>query len=83
VQAAAHALKGAVSNFAASAASEAAHRMQQIGEAGDFTGARSACALLEAELERVRAALLALVPKTPRRRASRGPRKRARRKPRA
>jgi two-component system, sensor histidine kinase and response regulator len=59
---AAHALKGAVSNFAAPAATEAALRLQQIGERGEVTGARSASSLLEDELERVRKTLLGLVP---------------------
>jgi HPt (histidine-containing phosphotransfer) domain-containing protein len=58
----AHALKGAVSNFAAPAATAAAQRLQQIGESGDLDGARSACVHLEQELERVRRALSALLP---------------------
>jgi two-component system, sensor histidine kinase and response regulator len=79
LQAAAHALKGAVSNFAAPSATEAALRLQRMGEAGEFTGARSACTLLEQELERVRAALGVLAVEPPRpRAASRGGGKRAR-----
>jgi PAS domain S-box-containing protein len=57
LRSAAHALKGAVSNFAAPAATAAALRVQRIGEGGSVTGARSASGVLEAELERVRAAL--------------------------
>jgi two-component system sensor histidine kinase/response regulator len=73
---AAHALKGAVSNFAAPAATEAALRLQQIGDRGEVTGARSASSFLEEELERVREALLALVPGA-RRKAARGTRRTA------
>jgi two-component system, sensor histidine kinase and response regulator len=61
LQAAAHALKGAVSNFAAPVAVEAAQQLQRLGEAGDIVGARGALAPLERELERVRAALSSLV----------------------
>ncbi len=59
LQAAAHTLKGAVSNFAAPAATEAAARLQQIGESGKLNGARAAREVLEKELEQVRSALLA------------------------
>ncbi len=58
----AHALKGAVSNFAAPAATAAAQRLQQIGESGDLDDARSACVHLEQELGHVRRALSALLP---------------------
>jgi CheY-like chemotaxis protein len=54
---AAHALKGAVSNFAAASATEAAQRLQKMGETGDLTAARSAYALLEDEIARLRQAL--------------------------
>jgi two-component system, sensor histidine kinase and response regulator len=57
LQASAHALKGAVANFAASSAAEAALRLQMIGAAGDLTGARAAFARLEGELEGVTARL--------------------------
>jgi two-component system sensor histidine kinase/response regulator len=70
----AHALKGAVSNFAAPAATEAALRLQQIGDRGDVTGARSASSFLADELERVRKALLALAPKARHPRRSGAPR---------
>ncbi len=68
LQAAAHALKGAVSNFAAPAATEAALRLQRMGESGDLAGAERACGMLERELERVGAALQKLVPKASARR---------------
>ena len=63
LQAAAHALKGAVSNFAAPAATEAAARLQQIGESAKLNGARAAVEVLEKELEQVRATLSTIVAK--------------------
>jgi len=63
LRAAAHALKGAVSNFAAPGATEAALRLQLMGDGGSVTGARSATALLEGELTRVHEALTTLVPR--------------------
>jgi CheY-like chemotaxis protein len=66
LRAAAHALKGAVSNFAAASATEAALRLQKMGEAGDLTAAKSACALLEEELDRMRQALRAMAGPAPR-----------------
>jgi PAS domain S-box-containing protein len=79
LQASAHALKGAVSNFAAPAATEAALRLQKMGEAGDLGEAGPACARLEEELQRVRAALRGLLSKKPRGPAPRGrPRSRRR-----
>ena len=83
LQAAAHALKGAVSNFAAPAATEAALRLQRMGEAGDIANARSAGVVLESELERVHVALRALVAKAPPPRAPRSRRKAAKAPPRA
>jgi two-component system, sensor histidine kinase and response regulator len=65
LQAAAHALKGAVSNFAAPAAVDAALRLQKMGEAGDLTGAPRACGTLERELGRVAAALQKLIERRP------------------
>jgi HPt (histidine-containing phosphotransfer) domain-containing protein len=59
LRSAAHALKGAVSNFAARAATDAALRLQRMGETGDLTAARSACGILEDELLRVEQALRA------------------------
>jgi two-component system sensor histidine kinase/response regulator len=61
LQAAAHALKGAVSNFAAPAATQAAARLQQMGESGRLGGAQAGGELLEQELERLRDALTRLV----------------------
>jgi HPt (histidine-containing phosphotransfer) domain-containing protein len=65
LQAAAHTLKGAISNFAASAATEAAARLQRTGENDNLGGARDACAVLEEELEQLKAALSALVGRSP------------------
>jgi PAS domain S-box-containing protein len=53
LRAAAHALKGSVSNFVAPVATAAAARLQQIGEAGDLSDASGAAADLEQELARV------------------------------
>jgi two-component system, sensor histidine kinase and response regulator len=75
LQGAAHALKGAVSNFAAPAATEAAFRLQKMGEAGDLGEAEPACARLEEELQRVRAALGGLLSKEPRGRTARARRR--------
>ncbi|MCG6922924.1 MAG: response regulator [Acidobacteria bacterium] len=61
VQAAAHALKGAVSNFAAPSATRAAARLQQTGEGGDLGGARTAAEVLKRELDLVRDALKMIV----------------------
>jgi signal transduction histidine kinase/DNA-binding response OmpR family regulator len=64
---AAHSLKGSVSNFAAKAAYELAHRLETIGRANELssaderTRAEEACAALEAELVRLEAALFELV----------------------
>jgi PAS domain S-box-containing protein len=63
LQASAHTLKGAVSNFAAPAATEAAARLQRTGESDRLGGARDACEVLEEELEQLKAALAALVGK--------------------
>jgi two-component system, sensor histidine kinase and response regulator len=68
LQAAAHALKGAVSNFAAPAATDAALRLQRMGEAGDLVGTEPALARLGRELERVDAVLRKLLSKPSRRR---------------
>jgi PAS domain S-box-containing protein len=57
---AAHTLKGAVGNFAAASAWEAAHRLETMGQCGDLTGAAEAIAALETELARLRPALAAL-----------------------
>jgi two-component system sensor histidine kinase/response regulator len=57
LRAAAHALKGAVSNFAAPEATAAAARLQRMGEAGELTGATDALARLEREIGSVVEAL--------------------------
>lgn len=53
LQFAAHSLKGAVSNFAATLAVAAALRLEIMGRNGDLTGADSAYAALEEVLERL------------------------------
>ncbi len=58
----AHALKGSVSNFAASAAHEAALRLESMGQSGDLTDAEKAFAALEAELDRLKPALADMIP---------------------
>jgi CheY-like chemotaxis protein len=60
---AAHTLKGAVSNFAAPLATQAAARLQQTAEREVLDGARSARDVLKLEIEHVRAALAAVVSK--------------------
>ena len=47
---AAHTLKGAVSNFGARAAADAALRLEQMGRAGDLSHASPALATLEMEM---------------------------------
>jgi PAS domain S-box-containing protein len=61
LQAAAHALKGAVSNFAARGAAAAAFRLQRMGEAGEMGEAPRVLAELECELGEVSRALDGLV----------------------
>ena len=56
---AAHTLKGAVSNFAAPAAEDAAQQLEAMGQQGNLHGATEALTLLETELERLRPALAA------------------------
>jgi two-component system sensor histidine kinase/response regulator len=51
VQRAAHALKGAVANFAAEPATQAAHTIEAMGRAGDLTGAPAALPPLRQELD--------------------------------
>ena len=58
---AAHALKGAVSNFAATPATEAAMELQTMGDRQDLGAAPGALVRLELELESLSAELLALV----------------------
>jgi PAS domain S-box-containing protein len=57
LRAAAHAVKGAVANFAAPAATEAASLLQRKGEAGALAGAEEALERLEREIAAVLAAL--------------------------
>jgi HPt (histidine-containing phosphotransfer) domain-containing protein len=54
----AHALKGAAGTVAASAASDAAQRLEIMGRTGDLTGATLVCTELEDTLRRLRPALL-------------------------
>ena len=61
LRSAAHALKGAVSNFAAPAATEAALRLQKMGEAGQLAGAGEALGRLEGEIVALLASLGAVV----------------------
>jgi CheY-like chemotaxis protein/HPt (histidine-containing phosphotransfer) domain-containing protein len=78
LRAAAHALKGAVSNFAAPPATDAALRLQKLGESGRLEGAGTALTHLERELESLLSALAALVrpsPKRPRAPGVRGPKR--------
>jgi DNA-binding response OmpR family regulator len=72
-----HVVKGAVSNFAAPAAAEAAARLQRMGETGDLSEGRIAQKALEREMERVHAALASLAGPAP---ARRSPRKKAARR---
>jgi PAS domain S-box-containing protein len=84
---AAHTLKGAVSNFAAPAATAAALRLQRMGEAGSLDDARDACVTLERELRRTGQALGDLLARAPRRtsgkpRAGSKPKRRSKARPR-
>lgn len=56
----AHGLKGAVANFGACAATEAALRLEQLGREGNLAEVESALATLEAELAVVQAELARL-----------------------
>jgi HPt (histidine-containing phosphotransfer) domain-containing protein len=79
LRAAAHALKGAVSNFAAPPATEAALRLQKMGESGHLEGADGALLKVEKEIEALLASLAAAVRRPARKAASRSPAKRRRR----
>ena len=63
LRSAAHAVKGAVSNFAAPAATEAALRLQRMGDTGHLAGAEGALDRLEREIGRVLEALAEAAPK--------------------
>jgi two-component system sensor histidine kinase/response regulator len=54
---AAHSLKGSVATFAAANAFEAALKLERLGRAKELTGAEKVCAVLSAEVERLRADL--------------------------
>jgi HPt (histidine-containing phosphotransfer) domain-containing protein len=56
---AAHTLKGAVSNFGALAAAEAAFILEKMGRAGDLNGVEDARASLGVELQRLDPELVA------------------------
>jgi signal transduction histidine kinase/CheY-like chemotaxis protein/HPt (histidine-containing phosphotransfer) domain-containing protein len=60
IERAAHTIKGSVGNFAAKAAFEAAQRLERIGRDGTLDEAEEAQAALEAELERLKPALVTL-----------------------
>ena len=60
LRAAAHALKGAASNFSATGVTESAFELQQIGDAGELGEAPAALERLEAEMRTLRRALLAM-----------------------
>ena len=66
LRSAAHAVKGAVSNFAAPAATEAALRLQRMGDTGHLAGAEGALDRLEQEIGRVLEALAEAAPGSPR-----------------
>jgi len=59
--ASAHWLKGAVGNFPAPRATEAAAGVEALARAGDFDAAVAACATLDAELDRLTRALATVV----------------------
>jgi len=58
--AAAHTMKGAVGNFSARAAADAALRLETLARNGNLTQAQEAYAALEREIERLKPALIAL-----------------------
>jgi len=61
----AHSIKGSVANLAAPPAFRAAERLEQMGRRGDLSGAAAACAALQAEIERLRRALLSVAGEAP------------------
>jgi CheY-like chemotaxis protein len=60
VKAAAHGIKGAVDNFGAKPAFEAALRLETLGRIGDLAGVEEALQNLEGEIERLKPALTSL-----------------------
>jgi HPt (histidine-containing phosphotransfer) domain-containing protein len=61
VERVAHSVLGSTGNFAAQGAAQAARRLEGMGRSGNLEGADKALAALEAEVERMRGALTALV----------------------
>ncbi|HEV2386612.1 MAG TPA: response regulator [Candidatus Acidoferrales bacterium] len=61
----AHTLKGAISNFAASSAWEAARRLETLGREKNLAGAEAALTSLGQEVERLKPALQALAQEVP------------------
>ena len=59
----AHTLKGAIGNFAAASAVEAAFRLEKMGSDSNTVHADKAYAVLEKEMERLEPALYALIGK--------------------
>jgi len=57
---AAHTLKGAIANFGADAAGQAAFHLERLGRAGELQPAREAVGALESEIVRFEEALVAL-----------------------
>jgi two-component system, sensor histidine kinase and response regulator len=66
LRSAAHAVKGAVANFAAPSATDAAARLQRMGDTGHLAGADGALDRLEREIERVLEVLAERAPQAPR-----------------
>jgi CheY-like chemotaxis protein/HPt (histidine-containing phosphotransfer) domain-containing protein len=64
LRSAAHAVKGAVANFAAPSATDAAARLQRMGDTGQLAGAEGALERLEREIGRVLEALAEAAPGT-------------------
>lgn len=60
LQRAAHSMKGSVSNFGADAVYQAAFTLEQMGRSGDLSALEASVATLEAALEHIHPALLAL-----------------------
>jgi CheY-like chemotaxis protein len=58
---AAHTIKGAVSHFGAQQAYDAAHELEQMGKSGQLDHASAACDTLNHQLDRLRAALQAML----------------------
>jgi two-component system sensor histidine kinase/response regulator len=61
IERAAHSLKGAVANFGAAAATDAAYQMESVGRRGQIEQAPSALISLEFQFQLLRPALLELI----------------------